>query len=194
MPSSSSSVVLLWYPVSACRISAKIFVILTGNWILVMEAVSSCGLSDYTLAMTENKCEEILRQQLLVDKMDQNSLPHICHTTWRRKQNFFRNALICKPWVNKKYPKQSALFLDGLMLACALGTVAQWHNCRYSNLPWVGSTIFSTTLCSLCMFFTHCVWRRRWKSSVVKWGTILRSSFYGNVTQRWLVVSYRRFG
>jgi hypothetical protein len=92
-----------------------------------MEAVGRCGLSDYTIAMTDNKCEEVLRQQLLMDKMDQNYLPHACHTTWRRKQNFFRNVLVGKPWKNEKCPKQSGVFVDGLMLASALGTVAQWQ-------------------------------------------------------------------
>jgi hypothetical protein len=41
-----------------------------------MKVIGRCGLSDYILAMTDSKCEEVLRQQLLMDKIDQNSLPH----------------------------------------------------------------------------------------------------------------------
>ena len=73
-----------------------------------MEAVGRCGLPDYTLAMTDNKCEEVLRLQLLMDKINQNSY-HTRHTTWRRKQNFCRNVFVCKPWENDKWPEQNDL-------------------------------------------------------------------------------------
>jgi hypothetical protein len=41
-----------------------------------MEAFDRCGLSVCTLVLTDNRCEEVLRLQLLIDKMEP---PHCTH-------------------------------------------------------------------------------------------------------------------
>jgi hypothetical protein len=92
-----------------------------------MEAVGRYGLSDYTIAMTDSKCEEVVRQQLLMDQMDHNSYHTHMSYHLKKEAKLFRNTLVCKPWEDEKCAKQSDLYLDVLMLASALGTVAQWH-------------------------------------------------------------------